>query len=52
MIAVLYFDGMSDKRIPPELTEMQLAFAVVYVANGGNGTQAAIDAGYSSPDYS
>lgn len=38
---------MSDKNLPRELTEMQGAFVVAYVANGGNGTQAAIEAGYS-----
>ena len=32
------------------MTEQQEAFAVAYVCNGGNATQAATDAGYSHPD--
>jgi phage terminase small subunit len=38
---------MSDRNSTQELTEMQAAFAMAFVTNGGNGTQAAIEAGYS-----
>jgi hypothetical protein len=34
--------------MPATETEMQQAFAVNYVTNGGNATKAAIDAGYSA----
>lgn len=40
---------MSTTALTPdrELTEMQEAFAVNFATNGGNGKQAAIEAGYS-----
>jgi hypothetical protein len=41
-------NSRKDEAMPDKATDMQKRFAVEYASNGGNATQAAKDAGYST----